>query len=59
MSRINLCLRNLGYENLYKVEYNPISDWFYKGINGYSQIDFFNSQGNQYDRNWDAQGFKF
>ena len=34
-------------------------DWFYKGINGYSQIDFFNSQGNQYDRNWDAQGFKF
>lgn len=59
MSRINLCLRNLGYDNLYKVDYNPISDWFYKGINGYSQIDFFNSQGNQYDRNWDAQGFKF
>ena len=59
MSRINLCLRNLGYDNLYKVDYNPISDWFYKGNNGYSQIDFFNSQGNQYDRNWDAQGFKF
>lgn len=59
MSRINLCLRNLGYENVYKVEYNPVADWFYKGINGYSQIDFFNSQGNQYDRNWDAQGFKF
>ena len=59
MSRINLCLRNLGYENIYKVEYNPIGEWFYKGINGYSQIDFFNSQGNQYDRNWDAQGFKF
>lgn len=58
-SRINLCLRNLGYENLYKVDYNPVSDWFYKGINGYSMIDFFNSQGNQYQRDWDSEGFKF
>lgn len=58
-SRINLCLRNLGYENLFKVEYNPIADWFYKGINGFSSIDFFNSQGNQYVRDWDSQGFKF
>lgn len=58
-SRINLCLRNMGYENLYKVDYNPVSDWFYKGINGFSSIDFFNSQGNQYQRDWDSQGFKF
>lgn len=58
-SRINLCLRNLGFENLYKVDYNPVADWFYKGINGYSQIDFFNSQGNQYTRDWDSEGFKF
>lgn len=58
-SRINLCLRNLGYENLYKVDYNPVAEWFYKGINGYSQIDFFNSQGNQYTRDWDSEGFKF
>lgn len=58
-SRINLCLRNLGYENLYKVDYNPVAEWFYKGINGYSMIDFFNSQGNQYVRDWDSEGFKF
>jgi len=58
-SRINLCLRNLGYENLYKVDYNPVAVWFYAGINGYSQIDFFNSQGNQYTRDWDSEGFKF
>jgi ribonucleoside-diphosphate reductase beta chain len=58
-SRINLCLRNMGYDNLYKVEYNPVAEWFYKGINGYSMIDFFNSQGNQYQRDWDSQGFKF
>jgi len=58
-SRINLCLRNLGYDNLYKVDYNPCAEWFYKGINGFSSIDFFNSQGNQYVRDWDSQGFKF
>jgi len=58
-SRVNLCLRNLGYENLYKVEYNPVAEWFYKGINGYSSIDFFNSQGNQYSREWDENGFSF
>lgn len=58
-SRTNLCLRNLGYENLYKVDYNPVAEWFYKGINGYSMIDFFNSQGNQYQRDWDSEGFKF
>ncbi len=58
-SRINLCLRNLGYKNLFKVDYNPIQDWFYKGINGYQMQDFFNSQGNQYTRDWDTHGFTF
>lgn len=58
-SRINLCLRNLGYKNLFKVDYNPIADWFYKGINGYQSPDFFSSQGNQYTRNWNANSFKW
>lgn len=58
-SRINLCLRNLGYENLFKVDYNPIADWFYKGINGYQAQDFFSSQGNQYSREWNENGFNF
>lgn len=58
-SRINLCLRNLGYDNLFKVEYNPIAEWFYKGINGYQMQDFFSSQGNQYQRDWDENGFTF
>lgn len=59
MSRINLCLRNLGFENLYEVTYNPVAEWFYKGINGYQMQDFFNSQGNQYERSWDANSFTF
>lgn len=58
-SRINLCLRELGYENLFKVDYNPIADWFYKGINGFSSNDFFSSQGNQYQRDWSEKGFNF
>ena len=58
-SRINFCLRNLGYENLYKVEYNPIASWFYDGINGYSVGDFFSSQNNQYERSWSEEDFKF
>jgi hypothetical protein len=58
-SRINFCLRNLGFENLFKVEYNPVHQWFYKGINGYQMGDFFNSQNNQYSRTWDINGFTF
>lgn len=58
-SRINVCLRNMGYENLYKVDYNPVAEWFYKGINGYQSPDFFSSQGNQYERSWNANGFDF
>jgi ribonucleoside-diphosphate reductase beta chain len=58
-SRINLCLRNMGYENAWEVNYNPIHTWFYKGINGYQMQDFFNSQGNQYSREWDLQAFNF
>lgn len=58
-SRINLCMRNMGYKNVFKVDYNPIGEYFYKGINGFQSQDFFSSQGNQYTRNWDKVGFTF
>ena len=58
-SRINVCLRSMGYENLYKIDYNPIADTFYKSINGFSATDFFSSQGNQYQRDWSEKGFTF
>lgn len=58
-SRINLCLRNLGYKNMFEVNYNPISDWFYNGINNFQFNDFFSGQGNQYHRNWDSTSFKW
>lgn len=56
-SRINLCLRNLGFKNLFKVEYNPIAEYFYKGINGFQMQDFFSAQGNQYSRGWHKESF--
>lgn len=58
-SRINICLRNLGYKNLYEVTYNPIAEYFYKSVNGYSMNDFFVSVGNQYERSWTGDGFTF
>lgn len=58
-SRINLCLRNMGYENLYKIDYNPVAEWFYKGINGFQFQDIFSAQGNQYSRDWSLEGFVF
>lgn len=58
-SRIDLCLKNLGYQGVFNVDYNPVADWFYKGITGYTAQDFFSSQGNQYQRDWNLSGFKW
>lgn len=58
-SRINLVLRNLGFDPMFEVKYNPIADWFYDGINGYSFNDFFSGVGNQYVRDWDEGGFSW
>jgi ribonucleoside-diphosphate reductase beta chain len=54
-SRVNLVLRNLGFDNLYTVNYNPIADWFYDGINNYVSNDFFAGVGREYVRTWDEE----
>lgn len=56
-SRINLCLRNLGYDDHFDVTYNPIGESFYKGINGYQATDFFSSVGREYQRDWSRESF--
>lgn len=58
-SRINLCLRNLGYGNMFEVNYNPIADWFYRGINNFQFNDFFSGLGSQYNRSWAESEFKW
>lgn len=56
-SRLNVCLRNLGLDDLFDVTYNPIADSFYKGINDFNFNDFFSGQGREYSRGWDSTSF--
>lgn len=56
-SRVNTCLQQLGLNKLYDVKYNPVAEWFYKGINNYQFNDFFSGVGREYERNWDESGF--
>jgi len=58
-SRINQCLQELGYKNMFEVKYNPIADWFYDGITGFSFNDFFSGVGNSYTRNWSETDFVY
>jgi ribonucleoside-diphosphate reductase beta chain len=56
-SRINLCLKNLGYKKLFEVNYNPIKEWFYKGITNMQFNDFFSGIGASYSRDWAESEF--
>lgn len=57
--RADLVLKNFGIEPIFNVEYNPISEWFYRGINGYVSNDFFTGVGREYTRTWDSESFKW
>lgn len=56
-SRINECLRQLGYQKFIEVKYNPIADYFYKGINDFKFNDFFSGISAEYHRSWDESEF--
>lgn len=56
-SRINECLKSLGIPKIFEVKYDPISDWFYDGINGFAFNDFFSGISNSYHRDWDETAF--
>lgn len=56
-SRINTCFVDMGLGKVHDVTYNPIGEYFYKGINDYQFNDFFSGQGREYNRNWDETGF--
>lgn len=56
-SRLDLCLENLGYDKIYDVDYNPISEWFYKNIQSTTLHDFFDRMGNEYSRDWNEERF--
>jgi ribonucleotide reductase beta subunit family protein with ferritin-like domain len=58
-SRIDICLSQLGLAPIFKIdpEEDPVSAWFYRGINNYGYNDFFAGAGKEYNRNWDESGF--
>jgi ribonucleotide reductase beta subunit family protein with ferritin-like domain len=58
-SRLNLCLEQLDIHPMFSVEYDPISQWFYKNINSGSLHDFFAKQGNNYSRDWTEGKFSW
>jgi len=56
-SRVNLCLKELGFSKMFNVTSNPIGDWFYKALSDFTFNDFFSGIGAEYQRNWDETGF--
>lgn len=57
MSRVNVCLNNLGLDAIWEVGDNPIARWFYSNINMPTIHDFFVNLGSQYNRNWSESAF--
>lgn len=58
-SRLDICLKNLGYKSIFKPNYNPIAEWFYKDVESSVLHDFFSSQGSDYNRAWIESKFKW
>ena len=56
-SRINICLQQLGYNEVFVITSNPIADYFYKGIKNYGFNDAFVGMSNEYKRGWDETKF--
>lgn len=52
-SRANKMVKQMKFkDNLYKVDYNPIADWFYEDINAPEFSDFFFVNPTSYSHNW-------
>lgn len=61
MSRINLCLQNLGIKSIFsydEIGANKVATWFYANINMPTIHDFFVNLGSQYNRDWSEAEFK-
>lgn len=60
MSRVNLCLQNLGIKSIYsydEIGANKVATWFYANINMPTIHDFFVNLGSQYNRDWSETEF--
>ena len=62
MSRINLCLQDLGVKPLFskkQIGANPIAGWFYGGVQKFQMNDFFVGQGREYTTTWNEEAFEY
>ena len=57
-SRINKKLRDIGYDPIYEVNYNPVARWFYKKINQIEMTDFFDRNPTSYNNDWNFNKIK-
>ena len=57
-SRVNKKLRDIKYDPIFEVTYNPISRWFYKKINQVEFTDFFDRNPTAYNNNWNFSKIK-
>lgn len=57
--RVNLCLNQLGFEDLFDESESDgfIESWFYKDINTVAFNDFFSGNGSEYNINWKRDRF--
>jgi ribonucleotide reductase beta subunit family protein with ferritin-like domain len=57
-SRVNKKLRDIKYDPIYEVTYNPVAKWFYKKINQVEWTDFFDRNPTAYTNNWNFSKIK-
>lgn len=55
--RANTSLAMLGFKEFFKIETNPIAEWFYRGAKSIKVHDFFAGITSQYRRSWKTEGF--
>lgn len=57
LSRVNICLSDLGVDPIFEVNDNTVAEWFYKSAQSFQQVDFFTGIGREYQRGWNEKGF--
>ena len=56
-SRVNIVLRELGYEAIYEEDGDTISEWFYGSMNSFRLNDNFYTRGRNYVREYTTNDF--
>lgn len=55
--RLNVCLTDVGFEEIFEVEDDTIQSWFYGGVQKFQSHDFFAKLGREYQRGWNEKAF--